>query len=479
MTQFDRVLAETQKFLFDNQAHYLRLVKLVKAYLHERIAPLLSSTEAVFFIYSRKDQPSQSGEIKDLNRLTAKIMKFKERNPETWRDKGAAEIHDIVACRVLVYYRSQIGRVVEEIKRSVEDYDFSVVDEVYRDKFGYHAHHLILRCNRLDLRNILCEVQVKTILHDAWSCKTHGFIYRPPNILSRHAKELMQSMGDSIEALEVQSENLRLMVNKEWMFEKKLRRAARTAELDKLAHREFSDPDLTRRCKEFHGRITQATTTFSSCSIADIRLKAIVNEIECMRRQHGIEPAFQLMLLLASIREPNDLNRIALQYMEDWISNKDKTGSEAAFWKSSILYMIGERDSAISVIRAYLRESQGKPDGNDTTVWYLKFNLLNYLIDGAMQTETSQFLAESEKLRRELNLDLLDSSHANFGAVQDTLGAFLIAFAQSEDEIEAGITKCRNAYVSTEDKAGAAFQKLHEQMGWSKLLKSEFGSALL
>ncbi len=287
-------------------------------------------------------------------------------------------------------------------------------------------------------------------------------------------------MGDSIEALEVQSENLRLMVNKEWMFEKKLRRAARTAALDKLADREFTDPDLTRHCREFHGRITELANIFSICSIRDISLKTIVNDIECMRQQNGIEPAFQLMLLLASIREANDLNRIALQYMEDWIADKGKTGSEAAFWKSSILYMIGERDNAISVIRTYLRMSQGSPDGDDTTVWYLKFNLLNYLIDGAMQTETSQFLAECERLRCELNLDFLDSAHENFRAVQDTLGAFLIAFAQSEEEIEAGIMKCRNAYDSSaEDKAGVAFQKLHERMGYSKLLKSEFGSALL
>ncbi len=287
----------------------------------------------------------------------------------------------------------------------------------------------------------------------------------------------MQSMGDSIEALEVQSENLRLMVNREWLFEKKMRRAARIAMLDKLAEKQFIDPELTQCYKNFFERITKADTIIASCSTEDVTLKMIVNDIESIRQQNGVEPAFQLMLLLATIREGDDLNRIARQYMEDWITDTRKEGGEAAFWRSSVLYAIGERDNAISAIRAYLRESRGSPE-DGFTVWHLRFNLLNYLIDGAMQTETPQFQEDCEKLCGELNLDMVDSAHENYKAVQDTLGAYLIAFARSEDEIEAGIMKCRNAYDgAATDKAGVAFQKLHERMGWSKLLRSEFGNA--
>ena len=478
MNRFDKVFADTQKFLFENHSNYLKLIKSVKTYLHDRIIPLRSSTEAVFFVYSRKDYPGQSGEIKDINRLTDKIVKFKE-NFSDWQNKSAIDIHDIVACRVLVYYRSQISLVVEEIERSAETCGFSVVYKAFRDKLGYYAYHLILRCNRLDLTNLLCEVQIKTLLHDAWSCKTHDFIYRPPNTLSSHAKRLMQSMGDSIQALEVQSETLRLMVNREWMFEKKLRRAARLAMLDRLAEKEFADPNLTQYYRDIHGRIIKASDIVTSCSVEDVTLNMIVSDIKGIRQQNGLEPAFQLMLLLASIREGDDLNRMARQYLEDWITDTRKQGSEAAFWRSSALYTIGERDNAVSAIRAYLSEPPGSTESDGPIIWRLKFNLLNYLIEEAMQTETSQFQNECEKLRSELNLDSIESAHKDYSAVQDTLGAYLIAFAQSENDIEGGITKCRNAYDSTAtDKAGVAFQKLHERMGWSKLLKSEFGNTL-
>jgi hypothetical protein len=324
---------------------------------------------------------------------------------------------------------------------------------------------------------LLCEVQVKTILHDAWSCKTHGFVYKPSNTLNHHAKELMQSMGDSIQALEAQSENLRLMVNREWMFEKKLRRAAQTAMLYRLVEKEFSDPDLTLHYRHLHGRITESADFFTSCPIEDDALNAIVKDIKDIRQQSGLEPAFQLMVLLASIRDGEELNPLARQYLEDWISHSGKEGGEAALWRSSVLYTIGERDGAVSVIRAYLSAPSSNPGCDEFTIWNLKFNLLNFLIEAAMQTETAQVQKECEKLRGELGLDGIEGAHERYGAVQDTLGAYLIAFAQSEDEIEQGIAKCRNAYDgAATDKAGIAFQKLHERMGWSKLLKSEFGS---
>ena len=268
MDLIDKVFADTQEFLSENHSNYNRLVRLVKTCLDDKIVPLRSNSEAVFFVYSRKDYPGNSGEIKDLNRLTAKIVKFKEKFQD-WKDKGASNIHDIVACRVLVYYRSQIRMVVEEIRNNVEAYDLSVFCEGSRDKLGYYAYHLVLKCNRLDLSDLLCEVQIKTILHDAWSCKTHDFIYKPRNTLSRHAKELMQSMGDSIQALEVQSETLRLMVNREWTFEKKLRRAARIAMLDKLSEKKFENPDLTDHYRKLYRRITEAASTIAGCSIED------------------------------------------------------------------------------------------------------------------------------------------------------------------------------------------------------------------
>jgi ppGpp synthetase/RelA/SpoT-type nucleotidyltranferase len=144
MDLFDRVFTETQKFLTENHPKYSKLVKIVKTYLNDKILPLRLNTEAVFMVYSRKDYPGQSGDIKDTVRLTSKIVNFKQKRPE-WKNIGAIQIHDIVACRVLVYYKSQISFVVEEIRRTAKLHSLSVVDEVYRKDLGYYAHHLILR----------------------------------------------------------------------------------------------------------------------------------------------------------------------------------------------------------------------------------------------------------------------------------------------------------------------------------------------
>jgi hypothetical protein len=283
----------------------------------------------------------------------------------------------------------------------------------------------------------------------------------------------MESIGNSVEAIEVQTDYLRQGVFREWMFEKKLRHAARLAMLDSLAEKKFNGDDLTQRYKTSHTRLKAAAHVIADCAIQDSTLTFILDDIASMRKvPHGLEPAFTLMLLLASIREKNDLNYKARQYLDEWVIETGKEKVDAVFWQSSVLYAIGEREAAIHSIEDFLNTC-----GEGKDLWNLKFNLLNYRIESAMQEtqDSSDTRKECEALINELDLHAMTSANPKYPAVQDTLGAHLIAFGENEGQIEEGITICRHAYSKdASDKAGIAFQKLHERMGWSKLLKSEF-----
>src|SRR5208337_1398240 len=467
-----QIFDETQQFLNEYQLRYLQLLNLVKRYLEDLFAADSAGMETVYRIYSRKDCPGQISEIKNVQSLSDKLIRLKKENPPAWNRK-ALQVHDIVGCRVVVYYRHQMEIVVDKIRNTTKSRQLRIEDDEYSNRYGYHAHHLVVSSQLEHLRDLLCEIQVKTVLHDAWGAKTHSFTYKPRGEVTPFDIRMMQSFGDSVEALEVQSELLRLRRIEERETAKLGQRArvagaARKAMLAGLARKQFDSPALTESYKSVHDRITNFEQLLASCRIDDSTLTLIVNDIADIKHEpNGLEPAFTLMLLLASMRENSDLNYITIQYLEEWIALTGKQGVEAAFWRSSVLYTIGERDAAITTIREYLSSSGAEFD------WNLKFNLLNYLIESAIQTAIgpSTVREECDKLIAELDLSAMTDENTRYSAVQDTLGAYLIAFGQYEDEIETGIAMCRNAYgKDSEDKAGIAFGKLHERMGWSKLL---------
>ena len=61
--------------------------------------------------------------------------------------------------------------------------------------------------------------------------------------------------------------------------------------LDRLAEKEFADPNLTQYYRDIHGRIIKASDIFTSCSVEDATLNMIVTDLKGIHPQNGLEPA--------------------------------------------------------------------------------------------------------------------------------------------------------------------------------------------
>lgn len=119
---------------------------------------------------------------KDFDSLKNKIeSKSKYNNLE--------EITDIVGCRIITYFESDLERIVEIIKKEFEIDKENSIDKkeiLEDDRFGYLSYHIICSINETRkvlseykiYQNIKFEIQIRTILQHAWAEIEHDIGYK-------------------------------------------------------------------------------------------------------------------------------------------------------------------------------------------------------------------------------------------------------------------------------------------------------------
>jgi len=116
---------------------------------------------------------------KTLNSFLEKIQRKSYRDP-------ISEITDFAGVRVVCLYVDDLARLEKVIGEQ-----FEVVEKIDKltdrkaDQFGYGAIHFIVRLGQNasgarydDLKNLVCEIQTRTVLQDAWAIIDHHLVYK-------------------------------------------------------------------------------------------------------------------------------------------------------------------------------------------------------------------------------------------------------------------------------------------------------------
>lgn len=127
------------------------------------------------------------------------------------------EITDFAGVRVVALYISDISRIEEIIRR-----EFSVVEKVDKlndkgpDKFGYGAIHFIVKLGqsssgaRYDgLKELTCEIQVRTVLQDAWAIIDHHLVYKNESDIPTPLQRKLNSLAGLFETADDQFDRVR------------------------------------------------------------------------------------------------------------------------------------------------------------------------------------------------------------------------------------------------------------------------------
>jgi len=116
---------------------------------------------------------------KTLNSFLEKIQRKSYRDP-------VSEITDFAGVRVVCLYIDDLERLEKVIGEH-----FEIVEKIDKltdrkaDQFGYGAIHFIVRLGKNasgarydDLKNLVCEIQTRTVLQDAWAIIDHHLVYK-------------------------------------------------------------------------------------------------------------------------------------------------------------------------------------------------------------------------------------------------------------------------------------------------------------
>ncbi|NTV22801.1 MAG: hypothetical protein HGA85_00305 [Nanoarchaeota archaeon] len=123
---------------------------------------------------------SQKSRVKDYKSFLEKIERKRYTDP-------FKECSDLGGCRVICLFSSQI----EEIKNIIEK-EFDIVEVTDKrsvkrfDQFGYLSLHMLVKLPKrrinfveyTELEDLICEIQIRTILQEAWAEIEHYLNYK-------------------------------------------------------------------------------------------------------------------------------------------------------------------------------------------------------------------------------------------------------------------------------------------------------------
>ena len=153
---------------------------------------------------------SISSRAKTLNSFLEKLQRKHYDNP-------FEQLTDLAGVRVVCLYHSDMAKVAEIIRAEfvvVEDID--KLDALAVDQFGYGARHFIVRLGKSssgarydDLKQLSCEVQIRTVVQDAWAIIQHHMVYKRESQVPTQLQRKLNSLAGLFETVDDQFERIR------------------------------------------------------------------------------------------------------------------------------------------------------------------------------------------------------------------------------------------------------------------------------
>lgn len=150
------------------------------------------------------------GRAKTIESFRAKVERKHYSNP-------LEEITDFAGIRAVCHYEADADRIVDEIRG-----EFNVVEHVDKthgldvDKMGYGGSHLIVTLGsrysgaRYDgIGDLKCEIQVRTVLQDAWAMISHQLSYKSEKSVPPRLQRDLNNVSALLEIAQRTFDNVR------------------------------------------------------------------------------------------------------------------------------------------------------------------------------------------------------------------------------------------------------------------------------
>jgi ppGpp synthetase/RelA/SpoT-type nucleotidyltranferase len=428
-------------------------------------------------VYGRDDKQATG-----IFKSPVKIAKALNEERFKKSDTPPAAIQDIIGVTIVVHYPNEIQLAIECLKRKIRN--ARLVKDAFLNRNGYHAHHLVFRSTRISTIGLHCEVQIKTMLHDAWAAKTHDLNYKPRGRTDDRLSRMMQVFGDALQSIELQSELLRDMIQERWntyLWNADLgtRRIVRQRLFEYIPNwrkRKGFSNDAEQMLQE----LASSTHKLMAPAPDEAWLSDLVGRINDLG-ETALREATWLAIQLAMTRESEEFISFANGKATDLAVKADEllVQGVADFEEIATLPLAvaayGDWAKAIELSR-YLAEHTPNLTGvrKETVLFNLANLLVEQSVDGpplspaeqeTLKTEVIGLIGQCEQLRE-----------ADESAFVDLEGLLIVAASNDSVEIRKAIDQLQkgrdNCPPEDREYAEACFE-LNARVAWRRLLEVE------
>lgn len=182
----------------DIRPTFERLVDEVKFVLQERLKNTEMKVSTI------------TGRTKTPESLEEKLQRKQYLNP-------LKDVTDLAGVRIVCYYEPDIQKISALIKSSFVVHDYGdKLDRLGVDKMGYHGVHFIITLGpkfsgaRYDgIIDLKCEIQVRTVLQDAWALISHHLIYKDEASIPLRIQRDLNNVASLLEIAQGVFDNVR------------------------------------------------------------------------------------------------------------------------------------------------------------------------------------------------------------------------------------------------------------------------------
>lgn len=189
---------------------YEKLVKEVKYVLNEKLK--LADVKVA----------DVSGRAKTPERFKEKIERKRYKTP-------LMDITDLAGVRVVCYYEPDLATVNDIIRSAFQVHEhIDKNDDLGVDKMGYHGTHFVIALGSLysgarydDITDLRCEIQVRTVLQDAWALFSHHLVYKDEASIPERMRRDLNNVASLLEIAQGVFDSIR---DKRGMYLNEIRR---------------------------------------------------------------------------------------------------------------------------------------------------------------------------------------------------------------------------------------------------------------
>lgn len=156
-------------------------------------------------------------EFASVTRRAKTLKSFIEKFGRKQYGKPFDEITDFAGVRVTHLYRGDQDEIEGLVRQEFEIVE--IVDKLEEhgpERFGYGAVHYIIRLGPKssgarydDLKHLVCELQVRTVLQDAWAIIDHHLVYKETASVPKTLQRRLNSLVGLFETADDQFDRLR------------------------------------------------------------------------------------------------------------------------------------------------------------------------------------------------------------------------------------------------------------------------------